>query len=262
MVTARETTARPAPVVVWTYALSGAELLIPMLSASGTLACTSATGLLPLCHEAIGTWQQVEGRDGPPSQLAITSVRTLATSMITVIQACTGATRWCETAFASTEVARTFLQVFPATKILCLHRSLRGVFGEAARSYPWGLGGSPLWPFAVGHPGNNAATIASYWANRTQDLLDFEAAYPGSSLRVRYEDLADDPDQQANEILAALGLDQGERTVWSEPSLPEASPEVITAPDPGLRIPADRIPPPLLAIIHDLHATLAYDFTA
>jgi hypothetical protein len=41
-----------APIVVLTYAHAGAELLTQLLSASPPVACTSATGLLPVCHEA------------------------------------------------------------------------------------------------------------------------------------------------------------------------------------------------------------------
>jgi len=51
---------------------------------------TSATGLLPLCHEAITTWQPAEGRSGPPSSLALKPVRGRAKSMITIILARAG----------------------------------------------------------------------------------------------------------------------------------------------------------------------------
>jgi Sulfotransferase family len=243
-----------APVIVLTYAHAGAQLLNSALSASRALACTSATGLLPLCHEAVSTWQQAEDRNGPPSLLAISSVRALATTMITVIQARCGTSRWCETAFTPPAVAETFLQVFPEARFLCLHRSLRGVLGEAARAYPWGLGGSPFWAYAAPHPGNNAATIAAYWAARTGALLDFEAEQPGSCLRVRYEDLAADRGHRVSQIFAALGLEA------PEPAVPRQQEEDAAAgAEPGPPVPPDRIPPELLAKVRDLHIGLDYD---
>jgi len=245
--------ATAAPVIVLTYPHAGVELLTEILSASRSLACTSATGLLPLCHEAITTWQQAEGRSGPPSSLALTSVRGLATSMITIILARAGASRWCETAFAGSESARTFLQVFPATRYLCLHRALQGVSGEAARAYPWGLGESPFWAFSGGNPGNNAATIATYWMARTEILLDFEAGHPASCLRLRYEDLLADRVARGGEVFAALGLDVPELAV-----LRERAAAAMSA-DSSPPVPADRIPPPLLARVHDAQARLGYD---
>lgn len=174
-----------APIVVLTYPHAGAELLAQLLSASPSVACTSATGLLPVCQDAISAWQQAEGRNGPPSPLAIKSVHALATSLITVIRARGGASRWCEIAYNRHEAAQAFLQVFPAARFLCLYRSMRGVLSETVRAYPWGLGGTPLWAHSAGHPGNNAATITAHWTVRTQALLEFESSHPDSCTRVR-----------------------------------------------------------------------------
>lgn len=250
-----------APIVVLTYAHAGAELLTRLLSASPSVACTSATGLLPVCHEAISAWQQAQGRTEPPSNLAIKSVRALANTMITIIQARDGASRWCETAYSTPDVAQTFLQVFPATQFICLYRSLREVLSEAVRAYPWGLGGTPLWAYATGHPGNNAATIAAYWTVRTHALLEFESGHPNSSLRVRCEDLAADPVRHAADIFAALGLDDSQLTVLPEPPATGWS-AVHDAPagagEPTL--PADLIPPALMARAGELHASLGFEF--
>jgi hypothetical protein len=245
------------PVVVLTYAHAGVELLTRMLSANRSLACTFATGMLPLCHEAACTWQRVEGEDGPPSPLAIKSVRAMATTMITVIKAQTGASRWCEIAFASPAAVRTFLQVFPDSIVICLHRSLPGVFREAATTYPWGLGESPFWASAASHPGNNVATIATYWATRTEALLRFEAEYPDSCLRIRYEDLAAEPGRQEREILTVLGLDGSQRAVPDKPW--SGRPGALDSVGSGQPLPADRMPLQLLAKVKDLHGTLAYD---
>jgi hypothetical protein len=179
--------------------------------------------------------------------------------MITIIQARSGASRWCEVAYSSPEVAQTFMQVFPAARFLCLYRSLPGVLSETVRAYPWGLGGTPLWTYSAGHPGNNAATIAAYWTARTQALLEFESGYPGSCVRLRYEDLAGDLGQLAAIIFAALGLDDSRVAVLREPPGTE---------QPGIRdtvaragasmLPNDRIPPGLLAYAGELHARLGY----
>jgi hypothetical protein len=215
------------------------------------------TGLLPLCDAAAATWQRAENRGTEPSPLAVKSIRTLVSTMAAVIQSRSGAKRWCETAFAAHEAAETFLLIFPEATIVCLHRSLQGVLAEGLAAYPWGLGRSPFWPYSGGHPGNNVATIATYWAACTEPLLDFEANHQDSCLRVRYEDLCTDPDRQMDEIFMHLGLDSHERiTPGPLPDLWSLAGQEDISPEPP--VPTAHMPPQLLAKLRELHKRLNY----
>ena len=198
---------RDGPLVVLTYAHAGAELLREVLSACPAVTCTMGTGVIPLCHATLAVWRAVEGRNAAPSALAIRSVRTLAATMITAIQAGSGATRWCDIAVATPEAAAAFLQVFPSTAFLCLHRGFDGVLADGLKAYPWGLGASPFWPYAGSHPGNSVATIAEYWAAGTERLLNFEASHAERCGRVRYEDLAAEENRVAAAVHGFIGLD-------------------------------------------------------
>lgn len=246
-----------------TYAHSGDELLRHTLGASRSLACTDGTGLLPLCQAAISTWTQVENRGQAPSALALKSVRTLVSTMATVIQSGSGATRWCETAFAGLAAAETFLQIFPEAAFLCLHRSLQAVIAEAIRAYPWGLGGSPFWPYAAVHPGSNVATIAAYWTAHTEQILEFEAAHAPSCLRIRHEDLAAGTRAQAAEIFARLGLDGRDliapgQTSTTRPGDP-AGQDDGDGIGPVAQPPLGQVPPQLLARVRELHTRLGFE---
>jgi hypothetical protein len=245
------------PVIVLTYAHAGAEKLTDLLSASPELACTSASGLLPLCHTLAATWQNVEGRNSKPSALAITSIRTVASAMAATIQARTGASRWCETACAPSVAAETFLKIFPTAKFLCLHRCLQAVLSEAAAIYPWGLGGSPFWPYSGSHPGNNAATVAAYWIAWTEPLLEFEAAHPRSCLRIRREDLDANVDRQTSKIFTHLGLSSPHQALRSGQH--SALAMTTTAADgPRLNVPMAQIAPYMLSKADNLLGTLGY----
>jgi hypothetical protein len=251
-----------SPVVLLSYPHGGAETVTRMLAGEPSLACTTATGIVPLCHLALQAWQQAEGT-GPPSGLAVKSVRALATQMITIIQAGYGATRWCETAYASPSAVASFRQIFPGTTFVCLHRGLSSVLGEAAGSYPWGLGGSPFWPYSGAHPGNNAATVAAFWAACTEQLLDIETQFPDACLRVRHEDLAG---QGPLGLAARLGLD-GTRDTAPAPPDPAGPPDLArpldaangsAGPGPLPPLPAGQLPAPLLAKVADLNTRLGY----
>ena len=244
------------PVIVLTYAHAGAEELQRALSASKSLACTSGTGLLPLCQAAIATWQQAESRD-TPSPLAVKSVRTLLSTITAVVQAREGGGRLCETAIAAPAAAAAFARVFPDATFVCLHRSFPGVLASGLSAYPFGLGNSPFWPYSGPHPGNSIATIAAYWAARTQALLEFEVHHAGSSCQFRYEDLTADPIAQASVIYARLGLDATELAVLLRPHDQAASAMAAASP----ASPADlenSIPPGLRATVDRLSERLGY----
>ena len=244
------------PIVVLTYAHAGAEVLAEALSASRSLTCTSGTGLLPLCHAAAMAWQNAEG-SGSPSPLAIKSIRAMAATITAVIQAGAGAMRWCETALAPPVAAETFLRVFPETMFVCLHRNMTGVFADGIAAYPWGLGGSPFWPYSAGHPGNNVATIAAYWTACTEALLEFEDQHPQSCVRVKHEDLTADLDLQTRAIYTRLGLDTRDLAIPPQPALIQSRASADRT-DTGFAVPAHQIPSPLRPKINELHSRLNY----
>ena len=244
------------PVIVLTYAHAGAEELQRALSASKSLACTTGTGLLPLCQAAVTAWQQAESRD-TPSSLAVTSVRTPLSTITAVIQAREGSARLCETAIATPAAADAFARVFPDATFVCFHRCFPGVLAAGLSAYPFGLGNSPFWPYSGPHPGNNIATIAAYWAARTQALVEFEAHHAGSSCRLRYEDLTADPVAQASIIYARLGLDATDLTVPHPPHDQAASAMADTSPASSADL-ENSIPPGLRATIDRLSERLAY----
>ncbi len=248
------------PVVVLSYQFAGAERLTEALSASSSLACTQGTGLIPLCHAALACWQKADDRAGPPSALAIKTVRALAGTMVTAIQARTGAARWCETALAQPAAASSFLQVFPSASFVCVHRDVAGVLADGLRAYPWGLGGSPFWSHSAGHPGNNVATIAAYWAISSESLLNFEAEHPASCLRVRYEDLASGFDAAATRLFSYLRLDARDVAEMRRKiataggfAVARASGEI------EMTAPAELIPSDLLRRVNLIQAKLEYE---
>ena len=89
-----------APIIILSYACSGAGLLSKAMSASSALSCAQGTGVVPLCHSALATWQRVEDRPGGSSALAIKSVRALIGAMLAITYSSAGTTRWCETSYA------------------------------------------------------------------------------------------------------------------------------------------------------------------
>jgi hypothetical protein len=249
------------PVVVLSYAYSGAPLVQERLAAGTELACTTATGIIPMCFLAAESWQRVEGRQGQAmSQLAATSVRNLVSMQLTVILAGSGRKRWCELAMVDEDAARRFVQVVPDAAFVCVHRSCPEMIRAGVASSPWGLYGQPLASYLVSYPGNSVAALAAYWANSTEDLLSFEESNQPGTRRIRYEDLSGAGEGALPARRAWLQLDsnpgapvRGE-TDPSGPAHNSGSAGETGAPE----VPVEMIPPPLRQRINGLHAKLGY----
>jgi hypothetical protein len=103
------------PVVVLATAYSGAARLRTLLEDCPDLACTSGTGILPLCEQAAAVWRTADGRapQGTPSRLAAAATRALADALITSVLARAGQRRWCEFCSAMPRAATAFAQLYP-----------------------------------------------------------------------------------------------------------------------------------------------------
>jgi hypothetical protein len=242
------------PVIVLTYAHSGSELMRSLLGGQPELACTTGTGLVPLCEQAALTWRQAEGRDSAVlSSLAAASISALANSVITAILATTGKRRWCEIATAPPAYAETFLRLYPGTRFLCLHRACPDVICAGVQASPWGLTAPGVRPFAAAYPGNSVAALAAYWAACTEPLLEFEQSHRGACHRIKYEELARGCGATAEGIAEFLGLSQ------AEPGL--LGPEDLVRPQaPGRAapIPLGQLPPVLHGQVDGLLDRLGY----
>jgi sulfotransferase family protein len=248
-----------APVIVLSYGFSGAQLVQQVLAAGTNLACTSATGILPLCETAAATWARVTGQQAETrSRLAEASIRAMVQAQVAVILADAGGQRWCELATSPASAAAAFLRVFPQTGFVCVHRSCAGVIIASIKGSPWGLAAPGMRPFHATYPGNAVAAVASYWAASTEQLLAFQAANPNASSRIRYEDVADYGERALSATLSLLRLhhDPGQQPPPGQSAEPEPAHEDTTGPHPQL--PVEMIPAELRKRIDRLHADLGY----
>jgi hypothetical protein len=238
------------PVIVLGYQHGGSRRLQQLLAADRSLACTAGIELLPACDQAAAAWRQADGRpDGPLSALAAASVRSMTAALITAALARTGQQRWCEIARPGPAPA-TFLDLFPGTRYICLHRSCPDVIRATLTAHPWGLAGLEYARYMLTHPASTLAALAAYWAEHTELLLAFERDNPAACIRVRYEDMTHDNAARRG-LWDFLGLDPR--------MLPDAGlPAVPPGHDRDAGFPAGNIPPGRLARLDELHADLGY----
>lgn len=246
-----------APVIVLASPYSGAGQLRFLLNGHPDLACTSGSGILPLCEQAMAAWRYVAGQAAgslvPPG---ITTTRALVTSIITALLLREGKWRWCEIAAANVQSAETFVHLYPETKFLCLYRACPDVVRATLDANPWGIADAAFAPFTAAFPASTVAALTASWVAHTGPLLSFEQSHPRACLRIRSEDLTAARGDTAKRITSFLGISGfGARAATAEDS--------ETQPGPGggdaeTDFPADLIPPTMLAQADDLLELLGY----
>lgn len=248
-----------APVVILAYGYSGAALVQQILADGTDLACTAATGIVPLCQAAAAAWSQIEIHPGPSmSRLAISSIRTLVSTQLTIVLAAADKRRWCELAASAPSAAQTFLQIFPEARFVCVHRACTDVISAAITSQPGGINGPLISRFIRRYPGNSIAAVAAYWTWATEQMLAFEAANPHACRRVRYEDVVADAAHALDSIRSSLHVNQ--------PTHQRPLPGIIEQAEPAgedqvarhLPVQLDIVPDELRRQISQLHAELGY----
>jgi hypothetical protein len=249
--------ARAAPVIVMAYTGSGADQLRPALSVFPELTCTTGTGILPLCHQAVIAWQAVDGHGGEGfSPLGAASARTLSAGLVTAILAGNGGSRWCEFAFAPPVAAQTFVRLYPQARFLIVYRRADTVVRAIIDANRWGLAGPEFAPFVSANPASSVAALASYWVTRTTQQLEFEQAHPQSCLRVRIEDLNANAAQALLDIGDFLSLGVRDAAPWLAQDESGSQAAEVNSPPAGL--PLAQIPAPLLRQLSELHRRLGY----
>ncbi|MGD0556345.1 MAG: sulfotransferase [Streptosporangiaceae bacterium] len=249
-----------APVIVLACPDSGGSWLLSLLSASGELACTSGTGVLPLCDQATQVWRRVENgspQAGRPSALAAKSIRASIAPLVMHILASSGAQRWCECAVPAREAAEAFLGLFPGTRFVCLHREASQVIRAALARSPWGLAGQAYRPFIAAQPGSTVAALAAYWIAHTEALLAFEADHPDRCLRVRFEDLPGAMGTIPTALSSFLGLTANR---YISPPGPREDDRSVPDADvpPSAAMPLEQLSSAVLAQVNGLLGQLGY----
>jgi hypothetical protein len=234
---------RGSHIIVLTHAEPGAGRLGALLTGHPSLACTAGSGVLQLCEQAASTWRSTERTGSSLSTLAAASVRAMTGSLIAVIKSQEGGERWCEVSAAPVRPVHTFLQIYPETKVVCLHRNCADtVHSDTGHA-------------DTGHADTGAA---SRWHTRTESMLALERDHPGQCLRVRYEDLLTSPAATTG-LLTFLGLDRRPGSNWPGPNWPGTDTANGQSPRHQEAIlDAGQIGPRLLEQINRLHAELRY----
>jgi hypothetical protein len=267
------------PVFVICSGRSGSTLLRFLLDAHPELACPPETNMPGLCGQLATVWSLIEGAplspnrgDEPPKvpDAAIVGIRHTMDEMIGSYLDRRGKQRYCDKSLGTARFADLLLRVYPDAKLLCLYRHPMDVIASGLEACPWGLSGYGFDPFIAETPGNAVLALARFWTVNAAATLAVEERFPGSALRVRYEDLVADPEHEAAQIFSFLGTSpapgisatcfSGERERFGPGDYKIWRTSRITGDSVGRgwSVPAEMIHATVLAQVNELAENLGY----
>jgi len=267
------------PVFVLCMGRSGSTLLRLILDTHPDLACPPETGIPALCAQLAVVWSLIEGAplslqrgDAPPEvpDAAIAGIRDTMDRMTGPYLARRGRRLYCDKSLGTARYAELLTRIYPGTRFICLYRHPMDVISSGLEACPWGLNGYGFDPYIAGSPGNAVMALARYWHDQATEIAAVEERYPGRYHRVRYEEMAADPEQVAAGLFDFLGVARvpgiaqavfagdherygpGDHKIWHTVTI---SPDSVGRSD---AVPVGLIPPPLLESINGLLEKLGY----
>jgi protein-tyrosine sulfotransferase len=204
------------PVIVLTGARSGSTLLRFILDSHPDLACPPETNVLTAVVDLARTWNVLEaaatrrsastaaGIALPPQ--AVAAIRQVIDGAYGTYLSREGKQRWCDKSLPNALYADLFCQIYPRTQFICLYRNCMDFILSALEACPWGVSGFGFEPFVAHYPGNNVAALGKYWVEKVRAISSLERKYPDRCHRIRYEDLAADPEPVIQSTFDFLGV--------------------------------------------------------
>ena len=190
--------------------------------------------------------------------------------MIASYLARTGKRRYCDKSLGGAMHSGLLKQVWPDAVFISLYRHPMDVIGSGVEASPWGLNGYGFEGYVAANPGNSVAALARYWADYTAAIVAAEEQLGDSCLRLRYEDLVAEPEAEAKRLFEFLGEEtvpgitetifsrQRQRTGPGDHKIWKTSRIGGDSVGRGWDVPVGLIPPPLLADVNALAATIGY----
>ncbi len=104
-------------------------------------------------------------------------------------------TRFCDKSIGTWRYFSFLRQLYPRSKFVCLYRHPMDFMRSSLEACPWGLSGYGFEPYVATSPGNSVDALARYWMDHTVGIMKAAELQSESCHVVRYEDLADAPEE-------------------------------------------------------------------
>ncbi|MFY1618352.1 sulfotransferase family protein [Micromonospora sp. WMMD736] len=207
--TSEPRTSTDGPVFILCFARSGSTLLRVLLDAHPELASPPETSVARVCETTERAWRQVclSGGRGPLPTEAIDEIRSAVDRPMRAYARARGKRLWADKSLDNLFLAPLLSEVFPQARFVALHRHCLDFVMSGLDASRWGFAAYGFEKYVQKSPGNTVHALVRYWCDHTEALLSYERRNPDRTVRVRYEDLARDPDHEMSRLTGFLGVE-------------------------------------------------------
>lgn len=191
------------PVFLLSMERSGSTLLRLILDAHAEIWCPDEIHVGRLCDALVltlgGANDAVTGAD------TVADTRRIVDEMLEGAAARHDKRLWCDKSPSNLEHLAILERVFPDAHWICLYRHCFDVVASALDACRHGF-----WPglaaWAARRPDDLVQAMTEAWLDKNEAIAALEARHPGSSCRIRYEDLVTQPEGVLAAVAATLGV--------------------------------------------------------
>lgn len=200
------------PIFVLCYARSGSTLMRYALDTHPQVVCPPELHLLLAAKQLAWVFEHTAAVPGTDEQTsdsktyAIDRVRETVSSIMEDHAARAGKRVWAEKSVSSVDHVDLLEQLYPQSRLVCLHRQAPDVMASCAQAAQRRQGLFGFEPFVAATTNNPVDGLADYWIDKTRRLLDIEEKTANPCLRIRYEDLVGDPSNLLETLFGFLDL--------------------------------------------------------
>ncbi|MGO8875491.1 MAG: sulfotransferase family protein [Acidimicrobiales bacterium] len=187
---------------VLTLPRSGSTLLRFMLDSHSMIACPPESQLAALCSNCLSCWLGYRSEaDFEARKFAgLSQARAASRRLIKWHLEQSSKSIFCDKSLPNVDLARLLAEIFPQGKFVCLYRHPMDFIVSALDACRWGFSGFGLYQYAATSADNFVFGLARAWCEKTAEMIGMEQALPRRCLRIRYEELV----QQPSEVFARL----------------------------------------------------------
>ncbi len=186
---------------------SGSTLLRYLLDTHSRIASPGEIFLARLCFDLDIVMSRTIGIGLPPGRAGEErlgdEIRRLAGGIMEAYARSKGKDVWCDKSPRNVEYLPSLVKTFPRARYICLYRNCLDTVKSMLSASQQGFM-IELAPYAAKSPGNLVAAMIDAWCDYTAKILDFEAAHPAATFRIRYEDVVLEPERTLRPLFEFL----------------------------------------------------------
>jgi hypothetical protein len=148
----------------------------------------------------------------PSEDVAHRARKPLDEMMRTCAQAA-GASVYVDKSLTTVEHLPTIAACYPEAPLIFLYRYPLDFIASGLEASRWGFNAFGFVPYVAANPGNFIAALGAYWIDRISRMLEFERTFEGSSARIYYEILCDQPRDTLTHLFDFLDVDSDDSVV-------------------------------------------------